>query len=91
MNSGGRKGETNYELSGINEVAEEPQAKAVRGPLSFIGLGELARASGHPQSLHRPCMARRAIRGRPRTEPLCGRPGRVPSGSAGSGARNLGG
>jgi hypothetical protein len=40
------------------------------GPLSFIGLGELARGSGHPQSLHRPCMARRAIRGRPRTEPL---------------------
>jgi catalase len=33
MNSGGRKGETNYEPSGINEVAEEPQAKAVRAAL----------------------------------------------------------
>jgi catalase len=33
MNSGGRKGETNYEPSGINEVAEDPQAKAVRAAL----------------------------------------------------------
>jgi catalase len=35
MNSGGRKGETNYEPSGINEVAEDPQAKAVR--VALIG------------------------------------------------------
>jgi catalase len=34
MNSSGRKGETNYEPSGIHEVAEDPQAKAVRTPLS---------------------------------------------------------
>ena len=33
MNGGGRKGETNYEPSGINEVAEDPQAKAVRAAL----------------------------------------------------------
>jgi catalase len=33
MNSGGRKGETNYEPSGINEVAEDPQAKAIRSAL----------------------------------------------------------
>ena len=33
MNSSGRKGETNYEPSGINEVAEDPQAKAVRAAL----------------------------------------------------------
>jgi catalase len=33
MNSGGRKGETNYEPSGIHEVAEDPQAKAVRTAL----------------------------------------------------------
>jgi catalase len=33
MNSGGRKGETNYEPSGIHEVAEDPQAKAVRAAL----------------------------------------------------------
>jgi catalase len=34
MNSSGRKGETNYEPSGINEVAEDPQAKAVRVALN---------------------------------------------------------
>jgi catalase len=33
MNGGGRKGETNYEPSGIHEVAEDPQAKAVRTAL----------------------------------------------------------
>lgn len=33
MNSGGRKGEINYEPSGIHEVAEDPQAKAVRAAL----------------------------------------------------------
>jgi catalase len=34
MNSGGRAGETNYEPSGIHEVAEDPQAKAVRAALT---------------------------------------------------------
>jgi catalase len=34
MNSSGRKGATNYEPSGIHEVAEDPQAKAVLAALS---------------------------------------------------------
>jgi catalase len=33
MNASGRKGEVNYEPSGIHEVAEDPQAKSVRMPL----------------------------------------------------------
>jgi catalase len=34
MNSSGRKGEINYEPSGIHEVAEDPRAKSVRTALS---------------------------------------------------------
>jgi catalase len=34
MNGSGRKGETNYEPSGISETAEEPRAKSLRVPLS---------------------------------------------------------
>jgi len=34
LNGSGRKGETNYEPSGIHEVAEDPQGKAVRTALS---------------------------------------------------------
>jgi catalase len=33
MNSGGRKGEINYEPSGVHEVAEDPQAQALRTAL----------------------------------------------------------
>jgi catalase len=34
MNASGRKGETNYEPSGIHEIAEDPAAKSVRMPLN---------------------------------------------------------
>jgi catalase len=34
MNAGDRKGEVNYEPSGINELSEQPKYKAVRTPLS---------------------------------------------------------